>query len=548
MKTKLPTRVGLAALLFSGMLQAQVQNYYHFNPGIYDRGIGNEIIQTTSTTASIGMVVAGAAFSSANVPAAFIAKYDNAGGVVFHRFYSLNAAAAGAVCEAVSVVESPNTAVPGFGLLCFTNAAPAQTVLIKTDVNGNFIWKREIGPLRGASVAYDATLQRYLCLTQIFTQGTNQIQLVVVNANTGAVVFNRYFDGCQGDDTPVTVIHDTGVNEYVCLGNSRNLASGDSQIMLVRVTTAGGLTYIRTFGDPTRREFATDLLRNLAAGEYTIGGFIGGSPNVPFFAKITLAGAAPNIFPCNGLPGNNVPRRMAFVGGRYMLVGRQTDAAGNINGFLVSVSTAYAALDYRIYGQPPAAGSEELVDISLGSVAATPTIMCGTHQRTVAWLGSPAGASYNWVVTANAAGAGTCPQNFTYTNFGYAPAVVNCTFFEASISPTLIGQTSIAQTATPLNECTNPNRLGAFENNAETATLYPNPANQELIAEIILGENETAELVITDMTGRVVKTMPLGSQSGRVETSVADLPNGIYFCVIQTAERKLLEQKVVITH
>jgi hypothetical protein len=548
MNTKLLTKVGLAALFLSGTLQAQIQFYYHFNPGSFDRGRGNEIIQTTSTAAPIGMVVAGAAFSSANVPAAFIAKYDNAGNSVFHRFYTLNAPVAGNVCEAIGVVESPNTATPGFGMLCYTNAAPAQTVLIKTDVNGGILWKREIGPLRGASVAYDATLQRFLCLTQILAQGTNQIQLVVVNANTGAIIFNRYFDGCQGDDTPVTVIHDTGINEYVCLGNSRNLASGDSQIMLVRVTTGGALTYIRTFGDPTRREIATDLLRNLAAAEYTIGGYISGTPNVPFFAKITLAGAAPTILPCNGLPGDNIPRRMAFVNGNYFLVGRQVDAAANVNGFLVGVTTAYAPLAYRIYGQPPAAGSEELIDVSLGTVAATPTIMCGTHQRTVAWLGSGAGASYNWVVTADGSGVGTCPISSPFTNFSYSPAVVNCTFFEAIIAPTLISQSSISQTATSLNECINPNRLAAFETNAQVARLYPNPANQQLITEITLGENETAELVLLDMTGRVVKTETLGNQSGRIETQVGDLPEGIYLCIIQTASRKLLEQKVVITH
>ncbi|MCA6363274.1 MAG: T9SS type A sorting domain-containing protein [Bacteroidetes bacterium] len=548
MKTKLLTKVGLAALFLGGTLQAQIQFYYHFNPGTYDRGRGNEIIQTTSTTAPIGMVVAGAAFSAGNVPSAFIAKYTNAGATVFHRFYSLNAAPAGSVCEAVSIVESPNTATPGFGMLCYTSAAPAQTVLIKTDVNGTFLWKREIGPLRGASVAYDATLQRFLCLTQIFTQGTNQIQLVVVNANTGAIVFNRYFDGCQGDDTPVTVIHDTSINEYVCLGNSRNLASGDSQIMLVRVTTGGIITYIRAFGDPMRREFATDLLRNPAVADYTIGGYIGGAPNTPFFASITVAGAAPVITPCNGLPGDNIPRRMALIGGNYLMVGRQTDAVGNVNGFVVGVTSAFAPLGYRIYGQPPAAGSEELVDISLGSVAATPTIMCGTHQRTVAWLGSAAGASYNWVVTANPAGAGTCPQNFGFVNFSYVPALVNCTFFEASIAPTLVAQANISQTATALNECTNPNRLAAVEDNAQVALLYPNPANQQLITEIVLGENETAELVLLDMTGRVVKTETLGNQSGRIGTQVGDLPEGIYLCIIQTATRKLLEQKVVITH
>jgi hypothetical protein len=548
MKTKLLTTVGLAALFLSANVQAQVQNYYHFNgAGLNDRGTGNEIIQTASPTAPIGMVVGGAAFTAANVPSAFIAKYNNAGVAVFHRFFRLNAAPAGSVCEAVSVVEATTTAVHGFGLLCYTNAAPAQTVLIKTDVNGNFLWKREIGTLRGASVAYDATLQRFLCLTQTFTQGTNQIHLVVVNANTGAIIFDRYFDGCQGDDTPVTVIHDTGLNNYVCLGQSRNLASGDIQIMVVRVTTAGALVYIRLFGDPGRREVATDLLRNPAAAEFTIGGYIVGTPNIPFFAALAVGGGASTIFPCN-VPGDNISRRMAFINGQYMLVGRQTDALANINGFLVSVTTAYAPVAYRIYGQPPAAGAEELNDISLGSVAALPTIMCGRHQRTVAWLGSPANTFYNWVVTANNLGIGTCPINFAYTNISYSPVPVPCNFFEALISPTLTTQVNITQLVTPLNECTNPNRLAGTQDTETQTLLYPNPANNELITEIELSENETAELVLIDMTGRVVRTESLGNQSGRITQNVSDLPEGIYLCIIRTADRTLLEQKVVISH
>jgi Secretion system C-terminal sorting domain len=548
MKTKLLTTVGLAALFHCVSVQAQVQNYYHFNgAGLNDRGTGNEIIQTTSTAAPIGMVVAGAASTAGNVPSAFIAKYNNAGVAVFHRFFRLNAAPAGSVCEAVSVVEATTTAVPGFGLLCYTNAAPAQTVLIKTDVNGNFIWKREIGTLRGASVAYDATLQRFLCLTQTFTQGTNQIHLVVVNANTGIIIFDRYFDGCQGNDTPVTVIHDTGLNEYICLGQSANLASGDIQIMVVRVTTGGGLVYIRLFGDPGRREVATDLLRNPAAGEFTIGGYIVGTPNIPFFAALAVGGAASTIFPCN-VPGDNISRRMAFINGQYMLVGRQVDAAANVNGFLVSVTTGYVPVNYRIYGQPPAAGAEELTDISIGSVAATPTIMCGRHQRTVAWLGSPANTFYNWVVTANNLGIGTCPQNFAYGNFNYSPVPVACNFFEALITPALTTQVNITQAVTALNECTNPNRLAGIQDVDAQTLLYPNPANQELIAEIVLNENETAELVLIDMTGRVVRTEALGNQSGRITQSVSDLPEGIYLCIIRTADRTLLEQKVVISH
>ncbi|MGL5888480.1 MAG: T9SS type A sorting domain-containing protein, partial [Bacteroidia bacterium] len=169
-------------------------------------------------------------------------------------------------------------------------------------------------------------------------------------------------------------------------------------------------------------------------------------------------------------------------------------------------------------------------------------------QRTVAWLGSPANTLYNWVVTANNLGTGTCPQNIVYTNFSYIPPIVNCTFNGTSCIPTLTAQVNATQLVTPLNECVNPNRLAGTSAIASLAQLYPNPANNELIAEIELSENETAELVLIDMTGRVVRTESLGNQSGRITQNVSDMPEGIYLCIIRTADRTLLEQKVVISH
>ncbi len=116
------------------------------------------------------------------------------------------------------------------------------------------------------------------------------------------------------------------------------------------------------------------------------------------------------------------------------------------------------------------------------------------------------------------------------------------------ISPTLTTQVNITQLVTPLNECTNPNRLAGTQDTETQTLLYPNPANNELITEIELSENETAELVLIDMTGRVVRTESLGNQSGRITQNVSDLPEGIYLCIIRTADRTLLEQKVVISH
>jgi hypothetical protein len=564
MKTNALISVGLGLLALCGSMNAQ-QNYYHFNgAGLNDHGYGNEVIQ--ATIAPTGVIVAGAAFTTANVPSCFIAKYDNAGNALFHKFYKINPLAVGSVNEAIGVVEATTAAVPGFGLLCYTNAAPAQTVLIKTDLAGNFLWQREIGPLRGASIAYDATLKRFLCLTQVFLNNTNQVHLVVVDANAGGVVFNRVFDGCGLEDSPVTVIHDVTANEYVCLGNSRSTT--DNQIMVSKVTPANVLIYTRIFGDAARAEIAVDLVRNPAAANYTIAGYISGVTNTPFFATLDLPGAVANILPANGLAGNNTPRRMAFINNRFMMVGKQVDAMANTNGFLLSATATLAPADYRIYGQPPAAGSEELRDISLSNVVATPTLMCGTHQRTVAWLGSPANTSYNWLVFANNVGAGTCPQNFLYTLSSYAPAIKNCTFTEFILNPTVVTQSSSTQAVTALDECLFPNiaqpdptpqqakpissdELGPnrmLSNGSSFAQVYPNPASGALNIAIVLEKGSHAVMNLFDMTGRLVRTESLDDQSTLLVVNVADLPEGVYFCRIHSSTGILTEQKVVVKH
>jgi Secretion system C-terminal sorting domain len=548
MKTKMLITIGLGLLFLNGNSQ-YTQNYFHFDGlNLNDHGYANEIIDQKAFNASSvgGMVVAGAAFTTNNRPSAFIAKYDYSGNSIFHRFFRLNGGL-GTVCEAAGVVEATNATVKGFGLLCYTNAAPAQTVLIKTDLNGNFLWKREIGSLPGTSVAYDATLNRFLCLTNIISTQTNNpdLYLVVVDANTGAVVFTRFFDSCGGEEVPATVIHDVLSNQYVCLATAR-LFIGNTQVMVASVSPTNTLPQIFLFGDPTKNEFAVDFFRDPSNPRYIIGGYLLGAPNTPFFADLNLTGTVANITQCTSLIGNNTPRRIALINGRYLMVGRQDDP-GNVNGFLVTMNPSGGGLNYLRYGQPPIAGNEELRDIT-PSTSQIPTLMCGTHQRTVAWLGSAANTSYNWVLTADVAGAGTCPQISPYTSVSYAPPINTCTVTAALLLvSTTIPQANFAQQVTRMDECANPNRMAnsnVIDNTFVQA--YPNPASSELTISLQLEQGENVVMELFDMAGRLARTEQLGGQSALTTISVAELAEGVYFLRVRRADEILSEQKIVI--
>jgi hypothetical protein len=67
----------------------------------------------------------------------------------------------------------------------------------------------------------------------------------------------------------------------------------------------------------------------------------------------------------------------------------------------------------------------------------------------------------------------------------------------------------------------------------ELISIYPNPANDYLTVEYKLNEKvKTTELVIVDITGKIVKTAKLKTGNSKQETLIEtnDLQSGIYFC------------------
>lgn len=77
--------------------------------------------------------------------------------------------------------------------------------------------------------------------------------------------------------------------------------------------------------------------------------------------------------------------------------------------------------------------------------------------------------------------------------------------------------------------------------------VYPNPARDR--SEIIysIKENTHIKLFVTDVTGRMVSVLVDENQvSGRYKAIVTDLPQGTYFCTIQT-DAGVQTQKLIIT-
>jgi hypothetical protein len=80
---------------------------------------------------------------------------------------------------------------------------------------------------------------------------------------------------------------------------------------------------------------------------------------------------------------------------------------------------------------------------------------------------------------------------------------------------------------------------------------YPNPVSNEIAVKCYFTKPDNANIDITDMNGRIVKTLATHTsmQTGYVvyKYQLGDLPNGVYSLRMQTSQ-KILSQKLVVQH
>jgi len=78
---------------------------------------------------------------------------------------------------------------------------------------------------------------------------------------------------------------------------------------------------------------------------------------------------------------------------------------------------------------------------------------------------------------------------------------------------------------------------------------YPNPANSKVSIDYALPtEISSARVVISNLLGSKVKDVMVSGQNGRLEISVDNLPDGIYFYSLAANDQLLLTRKFVVKH
>jgi hypothetical protein len=573
----------VASLCLAGLsIKAQyISDFYHFNGTAADHGQGAKVITTQapviggSGVAAAAYVVAGTSnaaityyTSAAGGQSVFLSEYDASGNNVWHRNFSINQGVYGATASVQGLTEAKASATPGYGVLAYTNsslvpisASPAQSVLMRTDANGVLLWKTEVGSEKAASLAYDNNLDRFLVLTQVNNvlptgaAADEQLQLVVIDATSGAIIYTRYFDGLnKSKDQAAAVLYDAGTASYILIGSSTWTpqfgGTAEQDLLIVRLNSSGTTVYTHVFGMPAVEEVAVgatlipnQLIIGIAAlpntgAQVAITGTLTGKVDKtnytqqPYFALIDIPTGTFTTF--NVLNKNFMPQAITYAAGTKSLViaGNKANAAtGEADAYVTSVDPASGGGE--IHNYTPAFAVNSFADVATGTGGNV--VLTGAHKTVYSWLGSPGNQQYNWLVTAASTGAGECDTKQTIAAEQYATGIWASNTSGTVFTSFSVTVTETQQTETSADACTYAYRTESSGSTSNTLPVnggvhvFPNPASDHLNVEYSASSNDNVEIHIINMTGKVVLSQKLESGAGSSSISTSDLAPGAYF-------------------
>ena len=97
------------------------------------------------------------------------------------------------------------------------------------------------------------------------------------------------------------------------------------------------------------------------------------------------------------------------------------------------------------------------------------------------------------------------------------------------------------------NTCDTSSVLGVNEFNRDVLLfeIYPNPSTDKIFIKYEFDSDDIYEVTIFDITGRLIKSIPVYSVFGLVTISADELPKGVLFCTLSKNDTKLYAKKIV---
>ncbi|UOK42814.1 MULTISPECIES: T9SS type A sorting domain-containing protein [Flavobacterium] len=482
----------------------------------------------------------------------YIAKYDNNGNYLWAK--SMGGADSNYEYPlAFAISNSGELCVAGRfnGLTDFDpsgntvnlNGGDDDTFIAKYDANGNYLWAKHIagnGTSEPTSLVLNSIGELYVTgrfndtfdfdpsVGVVNLVGTNDFFIAKYDSN-GNYLWAKGIGGPSGDigysialnnngDIYVTGAFRSTVDFDPSAGIANLSSAGAGDIFIAKYDSNGNYLSAKAMGG-TNGEAGRTIRLNSSGELYLIGNFFGTADFDPSagIANLSSAGAG-DVFMAKydsngnylwakavGGIGNEVPWFSALNNNGDLYVTGYFDATADFDPS-ISCGTLTSMNDYDFF-------LAKYTNDACTAVTA-PTVMQTGNTLTV----NSTADAYQWIDCNNGNNSvqGATNQSFT-------PAVNGN--YAVVLTTRCCQSTSACQTVV----------LGVNDEEMALVTLYPNPTTGNFTISWA-GELESAEIVVTDIMGKTIKTMQCeGQQEARL--SLDGAANGIYFVRLQSGQK-----------
>lgn len=130
------------------------------------------------------------------------------------------------------------------------------------------------------------------------------------------------------------------------------------------------------------------------------------------------------------------------------------------------------------------------------------------------------------------------PSN--YRNIGYPNSQIIYIRVDSDVDNSCLGfGPHITLTVTP-------STLSLNDENKLNATVYPNPANDELLIQLLDGIPNDLTIFLYDLQGKIIQKNKIVS-NGHPKVDISKVKNGVYFIKMETNEKSLIK-KLIVNH
>jgi len=466
-----------------------------------------------------------------------------------------------------------NSSTTGDVLLLNANTSGALTSARRVDMAG-------IDEAFSTRKSTNLTNRYYTVGSSITTAGSVSQAFIMKHNETGSTIdwvrkFNLQCSGVNRLAEAVAVIDDPTSGNVVVIGNINfnGLAGGCQQAFIARFTSAGVLTWLRIINSTS---MANIQLQNIRATDspqqYVItGSAIASSPagkrqvllmrvntsnaagpSTVFARLIRSNGPTPN-YPVQNQIGYDVACRKDSIGNiSYYIAGSTQYTTGtSTDGLLIRTNATGTPVNmYEYFGN----GSEALYALDINQtiangrgIAAFGAFDSRSTSATIrrkSWL---AKTYFNLVSGCNSlldTGIVSTPS-VTYASFSPVISTTyttnTLTYQSGSTTNQIVCWSTIIGGGSNLREMGDETTAVTSENATLKALAFPNPiTGNELNLEIESEDEEIAELIILDLSGRMVQSSSIDLLTGtnRSLIDASDLRQGAYMLRITTESGK----------